>query len=52
MWQNSDRLLCVQLLDHFHSTWFPPMFRHNDVTAHLITEQTAVMDDQGFQNEC
>ena len=30
----------------------PPLFRHSDVTAHLILEQITVMDDPGFQNEC
>ena len=30
----------------------PPLFRHSDVTAHLIIEQITVMDDPGFQNEC
>ena len=28
-----------------------PLFRHSDVTIHLITEQITVMDDPGFQNE-
>ena len=27
----------------------PPLFRHSDVTAHLITEQITVMDDPGFR---
>ena len=31
---------------------FPPLFRHNYITVHLITEQIKVMDDPGFQNEC
>ena len=30
----------------------PPLFRHSNVTAHLIREQITVMDDPGFQNEC
>ena len=29
-----------------------PLFRHSDITAHLITEQITVKDDPGFQNEC
>ena len=30
---------------------FPPLFRHSDVTVHLITEQITVIGDPGFQNE-
>ena len=28
------------------------MFRHNDVMAHLTTEQNPIIDDPRFQNEC
>ena len=36
--------------DHVAETRASPLFRHSDVTAHLIIEQTAVMNDPGFQN--